>query len=39
MWEGAELMVVPDRDHFDVVLDLGDAESAVCKALAGLIKP
>ena len=39
MWDGAELMVVPDRDHFDVVLDLGDAESAVCKALAGLIKP
>ncbi len=38
MWDGAELMVVPDRDHFDVVLDLGDAESAVCKALVGLIR-
>ncbi|CNG58311.1 alpha/beta hydrolase [Mycobacterium tuberculosis] len=39
MWDGAELMVVPDRDHFDVVLDLGDAGSAVGKALVGLIKP
>jgi arylformamidase len=39
MWGGAELMVVPDRDHFDVVLDLGDAGSAVGKALAGLIRP
>ncbi|MEU5993731.1 alpha/beta hydrolase [Spirillospora sp. NPDC047418] len=39
MWDGSELMVVPDRDHFDVVLDLGDAGSAVGKALAGLIRP
>jgi arylformamidase len=33
----AELMVVPDRDHFDVVLDLADPASAVSRALLGLI--
>ncbi|MFB4319453.1 alpha/beta hydrolase [Actinomadura sp. 21ATH] len=34
----AELMVVPDRDHFDVVLDLADAESRVSRALLALIR-
>ncbi|GAA3984242.1 alpha/beta hydrolase [Actinomadura viridis] len=34
----AELMVVPDRDHFDVVLDLADETSAVSRALLGLIR-
>ena len=34
---GVEPFVVPDRDHFDVVLDLADAETAVSRALLGLI--
>ncbi|MFC5746753.1 alpha/beta hydrolase [Actinomadura rugatobispora] len=33
----AELMVVPDRDHFDVVLDLADERSAVSRALLALV--
>ncbi|MEW2355631.1 alpha/beta hydrolase [Spirillospora sp. NPDC029432] len=38
-WGGAaELMVVPDRDHFDVVLDLADPESQVSRALLGLVR-
>ncbi|TDD96111.1 alpha/beta hydrolase [Actinomadura rubrisoli] len=37
-WGAGELMVVPDRDHFDVVLDLADPESAVCRALLGLVR-
>ncbi|WP_242614446.1 alpha/beta hydrolase [Actinomadura roseirufa] len=36
-WGAGEPMIVPDRDHFDVVLDLADADSAVCRALLGLI--
>jgi len=35
--EAAELMVVPERNHFDVVLDLADPRSAVSRALLGLI--
>ncbi|GAA4101238.1 MULTISPECIES: alpha/beta hydrolase [Actinomadura] len=35
--EAAELLVVPERNHFDVVLDLADAGSAVSRALLGLI--
>jgi acetyl esterase/lipase len=34
----AELMVVPDRDHFDIILDLPDETSAVSQALLGLIR-
>lgn len=30
-------MVVPDRDHFDVVLGLADPASPVTRALLGLI--
>ncbi|MFI0356918.1 alpha/beta hydrolase [Actinomadura sp. 9N407] len=38
-WGGsAELMVVPGRDHFDVVLDLADPASQVSQALLGLIR-
>ncbi|RFS81170.1 alpha/beta hydrolase [Actinomadura spongiicola] len=37
-WDAGDLMVVPDRDHFDVVLDLGDAESAVGRALVDLVR-
>ncbi|WP_242911294.1 alpha/beta hydrolase [Actinomadura terrae] len=36
-WGNGELMVVPDRDHFDVVLDLADPDSAVLRALLDLI--
>ncbi|MFD0686381.1 alpha/beta hydrolase [Actinomadura fibrosa] len=35
-WNAGDLMVVPDRDHFDVVLDLADPDSAVSRALLGL---
>ncbi|TYC07432.1 alpha/beta hydrolase [Actinomadura syzygii] len=34
----ADLMVVPDRDHFDVVLDLAAPGSAVSRALVRLIR-
>jgi arylformamidase len=34
----AELMVVPERDHFDVVLDLADPDSAAARALLALIR-
>ncbi|WP_030173917.1 alpha/beta hydrolase [Spirillospora albida] len=37
-WGNGELLVVPGRDHFDVVLDLADPESAVCRALLGLVR-
>ncbi|MFE2867180.1 alpha/beta hydrolase [Embleya sp. NPDC059259] len=33
---GTELLVVPDRNHFDVVLDLADPDTAVSRALLGL---
>lgn len=35
---GGELMVVPGRNHFDVVLDLGDPKSSVSRKLVGLIR-
>ncbi|MFI6520709.1 alpha/beta hydrolase [Spirillospora sp. NPDC050679] len=35
-WGPGEPMIVPDRDHFDVVLDLNDPGSAVSRALLGL---
>ena len=38
-WDRSELIVVPDRDHFDVVLDLADPESAAFRALLALIGP
>ncbi|HEU5024375.1 MAG TPA: alpha/beta hydrolase [Spirillospora sp.] len=38
LWDGGEAMVVPDRDHFDVVLDLGDPASAPFGALLGLVR-
>ncbi|GAA2632897.1 alpha/beta hydrolase [Actinomadura fulvescens] len=34
---GGELLVVPGRDHFDVVLDLGDPDSSVSRKLLGLV--
>lgn len=37
-WDAGDLMVVPGRDHFDVVLDLGDAGSTVGKALIDLVR-
>ncbi|MEU8801755.1 alpha/beta hydrolase [Spirillospora sp. NPDC048819] len=37
-WDAGELMIVPGRDHFDVVLDLADPESRVGAALLGLIR-
>ncbi|MFI6584536.1 alpha/beta hydrolase [Embleya sp. NPDC050493] len=33
---GTELLVVPERNHFDVVLDLADPETAMSRALLGL---
>ncbi|WP_285619271.1 alpha/beta hydrolase [Actinoallomurus iriomotensis] len=36
--EAAELLVVPERDHFDVVLDLADPRSAASRALLGLVR-
>ncbi|WP_019629799.1 alpha/beta hydrolase [Actinomadura atramentaria] len=33
---GADTLVVPGRDHYDVVLDLADPESAAAKALFAL---
>ncbi|MBW8486490.1 alpha/beta hydrolase [Actinomadura parmotrematis] len=35
---GIEPLIVPGRDHFDVVLDLGDPESTVARALLDLIR-
>ncbi|MBO2452711.1 alpha/beta hydrolase [Actinomadura barringtoniae] len=35
---GGELAVVPERNHFDVVLDLADPKSAVSRKLLGLIR-
>ncbi|KAB2341044.1 alpha/beta hydrolase [Actinomadura rudentiformis] len=35
---GGELLTVPERDHFDVVLDLGDPESLVSRRLLALIQ-
>lgn len=35
---GGELLVVPERDHFDVVLDLGDPEALVSRKLLELIQ-
>lgn len=37
-WDAGDLMIVPDRDHFDVVLDLGDAESKLGSALVDLVR-
>lgn len=37
-WGAGDLMVVPGRDHFDVVLDLADPESPLGSALLGLIR-
>ncbi|RKS67788.1 arylformamidase [Actinomadura pelletieri DSM 43383] len=37
-WNAGDLMVVPERDHFDVVLDLGDAESVVGRTLVDLVR-
>lgn len=37
LWEGdSEPFVVPDRNHFDVVLDLGDPDTPLSRALRGL---
>ncbi|TDD62116.1 alpha/beta hydrolase [Actinomadura darangshiensis] len=38
VWDAGDLMVVPDRDHFDVVLDLADAGSMPGKALIDLVR-
>ncbi|SNT11198.1 arylformamidase [Actinomadura meyerae] len=37
-WGAGELMIVPGRDHFDVVLDLADPESRVSTELMRLIR-
>ncbi|GAA4241281.1 alpha/beta hydrolase [Actinomadura meridiana] len=37
-WEAGDLMVVPGRDHFDVVLDLGDPDSTVGRTLIDLVR-
>lgn len=37
-WGNGELMVVPGRDHFDVVLDLADPQSRVSSELMRLIR-
>ncbi|WP_207935896.1 alpha/beta hydrolase [Actinomadura sp. KC216] len=37
-WDAGDLIVVPGRDHFDVVLDLADAESALGGALVDLVR-
>ncbi|MCF2525863.1 alpha/beta hydrolase [Yinghuangia sp. KLBMP8922] len=37
-WPGAELLVVPGRNHFDVVLDLQGAETPISQALLGLFR-
>ncbi|MFG1858021.1 alpha/beta hydrolase [Actinomadura geliboluensis] len=37
-WGAGELMIVPGRDHFDVVLDLADPESRVSAELMRLIR-
>jgi arylformamidase len=38
MWGAGELMVVPGRDHFDVVFDLADPGSRVGGALLDLVR-
>ena len=37
-WGNGDLMVVPDRDHFDVVLDLADPQSRVSAELMRLFR-
>ncbi|WP_433469141.1 alpha/beta hydrolase [Spirillospora sp. CA-128828] len=37
IWDAGDLMIVPGRDHFDVVLDLADAGSMAGKALIDLV--
>ncbi|MCP9955985.1 alpha/beta hydrolase [Actinomadura madurae] len=37
-WDAGDLMIVPGRDHFDVVLDLADAASMPGKALIDLVR-
>ncbi|GAA0590438.1 alpha/beta hydrolase [Actinomadura livida] len=37
-WGAGELLVVPGRDHFDVVCDLADPASPVGAALLGLLR-
>lgn len=37
-WDAGDLIVVPDRDHFDVVLDLADADSRLGAALVDLVR-
>ncbi|MER7546065.1 alpha/beta hydrolase [Spirillospora sp. NPDC127506] len=37
-WGAGELMIVPDRDHFDVVLELADPRSPVSAELMRLIR-
>ncbi|MGW0662558.1 alpha/beta hydrolase [Streptodolium elevatio] len=37
LWKGDdEPLVVPDRNHFDVILDLGDPDTSLSRALRGL---
>jgi arylformamidase len=36
-WDAGDLMIVPGRDHFDVVLDLADAGSMPGRALIDLV--
>ncbi|MEO3828075.1 alpha/beta hydrolase [Actinomadura sp. B10D3] len=38
LWDAGDLMIVPGRDHFDVVLDLADAASMPGKALIDLVR-
>lgn len=38
VWDAGDLMIVPGRDHFDVVLDMADAESMVGRALVDLVR-
>ena len=35
---GSELMEIPNRNHFDVILDLADEETALAQALLRLIR-
>ncbi|MFG2007024.1 alpha/beta hydrolase [Spirillospora sp. NPDC048911] len=35
---GGELLVVPERNHFDIVLDLGDPDTLVSRKLLALIQ-
>jgi acetyl esterase/lipase len=38
LWDAGELMIVPGRDHFDVVLDLADPGSMAGRALLDLVR-